>query len=91
MEESFIQGSALSSILYAQDAAKVIDDVEKTGKGTVVGNKIIPAIGLKDDITLIIPESEDEDVMIKAMTKSSEENQSKSRGFSSHPKKAVLG
>ena len=52
----------------------MIEDVEKTGKGTAVGNKIIPAIGWQDDITLIIPEREDEDVMIKTMTKSAEEN-----------------
>ena len=67
VEESIRQGSGLSAILYAQHAAKVIEDVEKTGKGTVVGSKIIPAIGWQDDITLIIPEREDEDIMIKTM------------------------
>ena len=75
VEESIRQGSGLSAILYAQHAAKVIEDVEKTGKGTAVGNKIIPDIGWQDDITLIIPEREDEDIMIKTMTKSTEENQ----------------
>eukprot|EP00112_Aurelia_sp_Birch-Aquarium-sp1_P009489 Seg208.12 transcript_id=Seg208.12/GoldUCD/mRNA.D3Y31 product="LINE-1 retrotransposable element ORF2 protein" pseudo=true protein_id=Seg208.12/GoldUCD/D3Y31 len=75
VEESIRQGSGLSAILYAQHAAKVIEDVEKTGRGTAIGRKIVPAIGWQDDITLIIPEREDEAVMIQAMTKSAEENQ----------------
>ena len=75
VEESSRQGSGLSAILYALHAAKVIEDVEKTGKGTAVGNKIISAIGCQEEITLIILEREDEDVMIETMTKSAEGDQ----------------
>ena len=45
VEDSIRQGSGLSAILYAQHAAKIIEDLEEIDIGIKIGGKTFPAIG----------------------------------------------
>ena len=74
VEDSIRQGSGLSAILYAQHAAKIIEDLEEIDVGIKIGGKTFPAIGWQDDITVIISDREEEQRITEILRKSAVKN-----------------
>ena len=74
VEDSIRQGSGLSAILYAQHAAKIIEDLEEIDNGIKIGGRVFPAIGWQDDITVIISDREEEERITEILRKSAVKN-----------------
>ena len=74
VEESIRQGSGLSVICYSQDVAKCVEEIEKTKRGTKIGNIRIPAVAWQDDMTVMIGDKTEEKELTSKLIESTKEN-----------------
>jgi hypothetical protein len=74
VEGSLRQGGGLSSTIYGQHIAKIIEHLEEKEVGEIIQSTRIPAIGWQDDVTGITTSNDEMEMMTKFIVEKADEN-----------------